>query len=98
MRTYTGDAVNGQLGKTADASMTSGVILQSIVIDGGSRIYSVVKDGTIYFDATVEFAADNVGDIHSSTKPFTVKDASGTVIGTYSSNNGTLTEVTSPAA
>ena len=96
--TYTGDAVNGQLGKTADASMTSGVILQSIVIDGGSRIYSVVKDGTIYFDATVEFAADNVGDIHSSTKPFTVKDASGTVIGTYSSNNGTLTEVTSPAA
>ena len=96
--TYKGDAVNGQLGKTADASMTSGVILQSIVIDGGSRIYSVIKDGTIYFDATVEFAADNVGDIKSSTKPFTVKDASGTVIGTFNASNGTLTEVTSPAA
>lgn len=96
--TYSGAAVNGQLGKTADASMTSGVILQSIVIDGGSRIYSVIKDGTIYFDAAVEFAADNVGDIHSSTKPFTVKDASGTVIGTFNASNGTLTEVTSPAA
>ncbi len=96
--TYTGSAVGGQFGKTADASMTSGVVIQSILIDGGSRIYSVVKDGTIYFDATVELAEGETGGIGGSSNPFTVKDASGTVIGTYSSNNGTLTEVTSPAA
>ncbi len=88
----------GLVSKTSGASKTSGTVVMSIVIDDGSRIYSVIKDGTIYFDATVEFAADNVGDIKSSTKPFTVKDASGTVIGTYNASNGTLTEVTSPAA
>lgn len=88
----------GLVSKTSGASKTSGTVVMSIVIDDGSRIYSVIKDGTIYFDATAEFAADNVGDIKSSTKPFTVKDASGTVIGTYNASNGTLTEVTSPAA
>lgn len=96
--TYTTAAVSGQYGTTAGATMTSGVVIQSVLIDGGSRIYSVVKDGKIYFDATVEFDAENVGDINSSTKPFTVKDASGTVIGTFNASNGTLTEVTSPAA
>lgn len=96
--TYDASAISGQMGQTSGATWSSGTIIQSIAIDGGSRIYSVIKDGTIYFDATVEFAADNVGDIKSSTKPFTVKDASGTVIGTFNASNGTLTEVTSPAA
>lgn len=95
---YNGSAVGGQFGKTADASMTSGVVIQSILIDGGSRIYSVIKDGTIYFGATVELAEGETGGIGGSTKPFTVKDASGTVIGTFNASNGTLTEVTSPAA
>lgn len=95
---YDASAISGQMGQTSGATWSSGTIIQSIAIDGGSRIYSVIKDGTIYFDATVEFATDNVGDINSSTKPFTVKDASGTVIGTYNASNGTLTEVTSPAA
>lgn len=96
--TYNGSAVSGQYGATAGASMTSGVVIQSILIDGGSRIYSVIKDGAIYFGATVELAEGETGGIGGSTKPFAVKDASGTVIGTYSSNNGTLTEVISPVA
>ncbi len=96
--TYDASVISGQIGQTSGATWTSGTTIQSIAIDGGSRIYSVIKDGTIYFDATVEFAADNVGDIKSSTKPFTVKDASGTVIGTFNASNGTLTEATSPAA
>ena len=87
-----------QIGYTSGASMTSGVVIQSILIDDGSRIYSVVKDGIIYFGATVEFAEGETGNIGGSTKPFTVKDASGTVIGTYSCSNKILTEVTSPAA
>lgn len=93
-----GTRPEGQIGYTSDASMTSGVVIQSILIDDGSRIYSVVKDGTIYFGATVEFAEGETGNIGGSTKPFTVKDASGTVIGTYSCSNKILTEVTSPAA
>lgn len=93
-----GTRPEGQIGYTSGASMTSGVVIQSILIDDGTRIYSVVKDGTIYFGATVEFAEGETGNIGGSTKPFTVKDASGTVIGTYSCSNKTLTEVTSPAA
>lgn len=95
---YDDDVISGQMGQTSGATWTSGITIQSIAINDGSRIYSVIKDGKIYFDVTVEFAADNVGNINSSTKPFTVKDASGTVIGTFNASNGTLTEVTSPAA
>lgn len=90
--------IKGSFAKTKDATMQEGFVILSLVIDDGSTIYCAVKDGTIYFDATVEFASSDESDISTSVSGFTVKDASGNVIGTYTSSSKTLTEVTSPAA
>lgn len=98
LSTYTEVAVSGQIAKTTDATISQGIVIQSICIDGGSRIYCAVKDGTIYFDATVEFASSDESDVSTCASGFTVKDANGNVIGTYTSSDKTLTEVTSPAA
>ena len=89
LTTYSSSAVNGSIAKTTDASMTSGVIIQSIHIDDGTTIYGMVKDGEVYLGITVEFTAGE--NLKDSNVAFTVKDSSNNLIGSYTGASGTLT-------
>ncbi|MCI1245484.1 MAG: leucine-rich repeat domain-containing protein [Bacilli bacterium] len=86
---YSSDAISGQQVKTAGADNVSGVIIQSVVkTSDGSRKYAVMKDGTIYLGAVVSFTSGD--SIEGSESAFSIADASGNPIGSYSYDGSNL--------
>ena len=75
-------AIAGQWAKTSDyvAGGETGVEILSIM-EGSTRVYCAVIAGKVYLGATVEFTSGN--SIGTADAVFSVKDASGNVLGSY---------------